>query len=190
MPADAGQCTMEKERQEYYMALALELSKRAVPHCRPNPPVGCVLVRDDVVLATGFTQMPGRFHAEASALAALSEPSLRDISAFVTLEPCSFHGRTPSCALTLIERGVGTVYVALRDPDPRNNGKGIELLRKAGYYCERKRTGGAGGGIPGALPSSEGRRMNRSREPRASAPLRGIDNPPDEFCGLSLPPMQ
>jgi pyrimidine deaminase RibD-like protein len=123
---------MKKEHQEYYMRLALELSKQALPHCLPNPPVGCVLVRDDVVLATGFTQMPGEFHAEASALAALSESSLRDVSAFVTLEPCSFHGRTPSCALALIERGIGTVYVALRDPDPRNNGKGIELLRGAG----------------------------------------------------------
>lgn len=114
------------------MAQALVLSRNALPACLPNPPVGCVLVRNDTVVAGGHTLAPGSFHAEAAALAAWQELSLEGVSAFVTLEPCSFHGRTPSCALALIERGVRTVYVALRDPDPRNNGKGIELLRKAG----------------------------------------------------------
>lgn len=124
--------TVEKERQEHYMALALELSKRALPDCLPNPPVGCVLVRDDTLIASGYTQAPGKWHAEAAALAAVPELSLTGVSVFATLEPCSFHGRTPSCAKTLIERGVETVYVAMRDPDPRNDGKGIELLRNAG----------------------------------------------------------
>lgn len=113
------------------MAAALEQSRLALPHCQPNPPVGCVLVKDDRIIASGHTQPPGAFHAEAMALAAYTG-SMQDVSAFVTLEPCSFHGRTPSCAKTLIERGVGTVYVALRDPDPRNDGKGLALLTAAG----------------------------------------------------------
>ena len=117
--------------QEKFMRLALEESQKALPHCRPNPPVGCVLVKEDKVVAVGHTQKPGDKHAEAAALARYPG-SLEAVSAFVTLEPCSFHGRTPSCALALIERKVGKVYVSIKDPDPRNNGKGIALLRQAG----------------------------------------------------------
>jgi pyrimidine deaminase RibD-like protein len=123
---------VHKTLQEAFMAQALILSRHALPGCLPNPPVGCVLVRDGAVVAGGHTLAPGNFHAEAAALAMWKEPSLAGVSAFVTLEPCSFHGRTPSCALALIERGVRSVYIALRDPDPRNNGKGIELLTAAG----------------------------------------------------------
>lgn len=114
------------------MALALEQSRRALPDCLPNPPVGCVLVRDDTLIASGYTLAPGHWHAEAAALAAMTESSLEGVSAFVTLEPCSFQGRTPSCAKALIERGIRTVFVAMRDPDPRNNGKGLAMLTTAG----------------------------------------------------------
>lgn len=114
-----------------FMQAALDEGRRALPACLPNPPVGCVLVRGGVVVASGFTQPPGNPHAEAGALAQLSGP-LDDVTAFVTLEPCSFHGRTPSCARTLVERGIRTVHVAMLDPDPRNDGKGIALLREAG----------------------------------------------------------
>jgi pyrimidine deaminase RibD-like protein len=126
--------TVDRMRQEHYMALALELSKRALPDCLPNPPVGCVLVRDNAVIASGHTRAPGDLHAEAAALAAVpaAESALAGISAFVTLEPCSFQGRTPSCAKALIERGIEHVYVAMRDPDPRNDGKGLALLTEAG----------------------------------------------------------
>jgi len=114
-----------------FMQAALAEGRRALPACLPNPPVGCVLVRDGAIVARGHTQPPGHPHAEAGALAQLAGP-LDDITAFVTLEPCSFHGRTPSCAKTLVERGVRTVHVAMLDPDPRNDGRGIALLRKAG----------------------------------------------------------
>jgi riboflavin biosynthesis protein RibD len=114
-----------------FMRMALEEGLRALPGCLPNPPVGCVLVRDGLVVAQGHTQIPGQPHAEASALH-IMEGDLSDVTAYVTLEPCSFHGRTPSCARTLIERGVRRVVVALVDPDPRNNGKGLEMLRQAG----------------------------------------------------------
>ena len=113
------------------MLQALQEGRRALPACLPNPPVGCVLVRGGEIVARGFTQPPGSAHAEAMALGAL-EGDLSDVTAYVTLEPCSFHGRTPSCAKALIERGVSRVHVAAIDPDPRNSGKGIQMLRAAG----------------------------------------------------------
>lgn len=119
------------------MARALVESRQALPHCRPNPPVGCVLARGDVILATGYTNPPGQHHAEAMALAALEPKHLDEpFSVYVTLEPCSFFGRTPSCALTLLKYPVAAVYVSVLDPDPRNNGKGIAILRDAGIRVE------------------------------------------------------
>ena len=109
------------------MSVALAASKLALPHCLPNPPVGCVLVKNDQVLATGYTREPGANHAEADALAQYAH-SLEQVAAFVTLEPCSFFGRTPSCTKTLIARNINTVYIALADPDPRNSGAGCLLL--------------------------------------------------------------
>ena len=116
---------------ETFMALALSESKKALPGCLPNPPVGCVLVRNGQVVSMGYTRAPGKHHAEADALVNCSEP-LSGLTAYVTLEPCSFHGRTPSCADALIDQGIKRVVVALVDPDPRNNGQGLEKLRQAG----------------------------------------------------------
>lgn len=126
---------MMKEEKEQYMALALAESRKALPACRPNPPVGCVIVKDRKVVATGFTQPPGREHAEAMALR-LYEGSLDGVSVFVTLEPCSFEGRTPSCALALIARRAKEVFVSVVDPHPRNRGEGVRLLREAGVTVE------------------------------------------------------
>jgi len=123
------------EQQLEFMRVALNESKRALPACAPNPPVGCALVRGGVVVATGFTQPPYQPHAEPMALAQL-EGDLQDVTAYVTLEPCSFHQRTPSCAKGLIARRIGAVYVAMIDPHPRNQGRGIELLREAGIAVE------------------------------------------------------
>jgi len=122
---------MNSDQHLHFMSLALRESKKAIPHCLPNPPVGCVLVKNGVAIASGYTQPPGEPHAEAAALQHITG-SLEEITAYVTLEPCSFHGRTPSCALTLVERKIGQVYVGITDPDPRNNGKGIAILREAG----------------------------------------------------------
>lgn len=119
------------------MAAALAESRRALPECRPNPPVGCVIVGEGVILARGFTGCPGDPHAEAAAIAALTyagDP--KQLTAFVTLEPCSFHGRTPSCARALVASGIGTVVVGIIDPDPRNDGGGIRLLREAGVSVQ------------------------------------------------------
>jgi pyrimidine deaminase RibD-like protein len=118
---------------ERFMRVALEAGRHALPDCSPNPPVGCALVREGEVIATGFTSPPGLPHAEPAALRLVSG-DLSDVTAFVTLEPCSYHARTPSCARELVARRVGAVYVATRDPHPRNRGAGLAILREAGIY--------------------------------------------------------
>ncbi|MFC0269532.1 bifunctional diaminohydroxyphosphoribosylaminopyrimidine deaminase/5-amino-6-(5-phosphoribosylamino)uracil reductase RibD [Kushneria aurantia] len=114
-----------------FMSRALSLSRRALPDCLPNPPVGCVLVSQGEILAEGYTRFPGHHHAEVEALSKLPDGA-GSVEAYVTLEPCSFRGRTPSCAQALIDRGVQRVYVALIDPHPLNQGRGIEMMRSAG----------------------------------------------------------
>jgi len=113
------------------MLEALRLSKQALPNCRPNPPVGCVLVHNQQIISSGFTQQPGAMHAEAQALAKLQLP-LEEVSAYVTLEPCSFVGRTPACAQSLIDSKIARVVIAILDPDPRNSGAGLAMLEAAG----------------------------------------------------------
>lgn len=110
-------------------ALALGAGARAVSP--PNPWVGCVIVAADGRAFEGSTQAVGGPHAEAVALAAAG-PAARDATAYVTLEPCSHHGRTPPCADALVEAGVKRVVVGLTDPDRRVAGRGLDRLRGAG----------------------------------------------------------
>jgi pyrimidine deaminase RibD-like protein len=129
--------TISSEAKARFMTVALAESRKALPACRPNPPVGCVIVLEDQTLSRGFTGAPGAPHAEASAISSLSHTgSAANLAAFVTLEPCAFQGRTPSCAMALIDRGVGSVFVGIIDPDSRNNGRGLHLLRAAGIRVE------------------------------------------------------
>jgi pyrimidine deaminase RibD-like protein len=123
--------TAPDQRLRYFMREAIAEGRKALPLCRPNPPVGCVLVRGDEIIARGYTQPPYEPHAEPFALKQV-EGDLPDVTAFVTLEPCAFHQRTPSCANEMIARRIGAVYVALVDPHPRNQGRGIQMLRDAG----------------------------------------------------------
>jgi pyrimidine deaminase RibD-like protein len=119
------------------MEEALAASAAALPACRPNPPVGCVIVRGQEIVARGYTGPPGTPHAEAAALANLaSDIDRSSLTAFVTLEPCSFRGRTPSCALALIASGIPHVVVATVDPHPKNRGRGLDLMREAGLAVE------------------------------------------------------
>lgn len=118
-----------------FMQLAILEGRKAVLKCADNPPVGCVLVQNGKVVAQGHTDSPGKPHAEAMAIGQLKNAG-DDIFAFVTLEPCSFVGRTLSCAQALIDVGVKAVYVGMLDPDPRNNGKGISKIRAAGINVE------------------------------------------------------
>ncbi|HKI73887.1 MAG TPA: bifunctional diaminohydroxyphosphoribosylaminopyrimidine deaminase/5-amino-6-(5-phosphoribosylamino)uracil reductase RibD, partial [Pseudomonadales bacterium] len=114
-----------------FMAEALRLAERGLYTTHPNPRVGSVIVKDDKVVGRGFHLLAGHGHAEANALAEARDAA-RGATVYCTLEPCSFHGRTPSCANALIEAGVARVVVAMEDPDPRNAGKGLAMLRDAG----------------------------------------------------------
>lgn len=120
---------------EAFMREALVEGRKALPACLPNPPVGCVLVRDRVIVARGHTQPPYQPHAEPMALLQI-EGDLIDVIAFVTLEPCAFHQRTPSCAREMITRGVRRTYVGILDPHPKNSGRGIQMLRDAGMHVQ------------------------------------------------------
>lgn len=118
------------------MAAALGLAERGRGRTAPNPNVGCVLVRDGLVVGRGWTQPGGRPHAEAVALAEAGEKS-RGATAFVTLEPCAHRSaRGPACSDLLIAAGVARVVVALRDPDARTDGEGIARLRAAGIAVD------------------------------------------------------
>jgi pyrimidine deaminase RibD-like protein len=118
-----------------FMLRALEVSKRALPNCIPNPPVGCVLVKNGEIVSEGFTQPIGGNHAEVEAINGYSG-SLNNVIAYVTLEPCAFEGRTPSCAKMLASSKISKVVVALKDLDPRNNGKGIKTLIYSGIQVD------------------------------------------------------
>jgi len=120
---------------ERFMLRALEVSKNALPYCKPNPPVGCVLVKNGEICSEGFTQAIGGNHAEVEAFNAY-KGDLEEVTAYITLEPCSFVGRTPACATMLIKSGVQYVVVAMLDPDPRNSGKGIQMLMQAGINVD------------------------------------------------------
>src|SRR6187431_2563708 len=97
---------------ERFMLRALEVSKNALPHCKPNPPVGCVLVKNGEISSEGFTQPIGGNHAEVEAFNAY-KGSLENVTAYVTLEPCAFIGRTPACATMLARSGIQHVVVAM-----------------------------------------------------------------------------
>lgn len=114
-----------------WMALALTLGRRGLGRVWPNPAVGCVIVRDGRVLGRGWTADGGRPHAETQALRQAGEGA-RGATAYVTLEPCAHHGRTPPCAEALVAAGVARVVVATGDPDPRVAGRGLAILRAAG----------------------------------------------------------
>ncbi|WP_128514294.1 bifunctional diaminohydroxyphosphoribosylaminopyrimidine deaminase/5-amino-6-(5-phosphoribosylamino)uracil reductase RibD [Tabrizicola thermarum] len=113
------------------MAHALRLAARGLGNTWPNPAVGCVMIRDGVVVGRGWTQPGGRPHAEVRALDQAGERAA-GATAYVTLEPCAHHGHTPPCAEALIAARVARVVTALTDPDPRVSGKGHAMLRMAG----------------------------------------------------------
>jgi diaminohydroxyphosphoribosylaminopyrimidine deaminase/5-amino-6-(5-phosphoribosylamino)uracil reductase len=118
-----------------HMAHALRLAERGLYSTDPNPRVGCVLVRDGAVVAEGFHAKAGEPHAEAHALRAAGERA-RGATAYVTLEPCAHHGRTPPCADALLAAGVSRVVYAVADPDPRVAGAGAKRLARGGVTVE------------------------------------------------------
>ncbi len=118
------------------MAAAIALAERGVGGTGNNPSVGCIIVKDGLVLGRGWTQPGGRPHAEAMALEQAG-PKVQGATVYVTLEPCAHQSeRGPSCASLLVEAAVETVIVAVEDPDPRTAGQGVARLRDSGIECE------------------------------------------------------
>lgn len=118
-------------QDETWMRRALEQAALGLGRTSPNPPVGCVLVRDGVEVGRGYHSRAGELHAEAVVLHEARDAA-RGATAYVTLEPCSHHGRTPPCAAALVQAGVKRVVVAALDPDPRVAGRGVAYLEAAG----------------------------------------------------------
>jgi len=116
------------------MAAALAWAARGMFITAPNPRIGCVIVKDDVVIGAGHTQPAGQAHAEIQALRDAAERGndVRGATAYVTLEPCSHHGRTPPCSDALIAAGLGRVVAAMVDPNPLVAGRGLAQLEAAG----------------------------------------------------------
>ena len=113
------------------MARALRLAERGLFTTQPNPRVGCVIARDGEIVGEGWHRRAGEAHAEVFALRAAGERA-RGATAYVTLEPCSHHGRTPPCADALIKAGVARLVFASEDPNPKVAGAGIHRMREAG----------------------------------------------------------
>ncbi|OFZ70552.1 MAG: riboflavin biosynthesis protein RibD [Betaproteobacteria bacterium RBG_16_58_11] len=118
-----------------FMAQALRLAERGLYSASPNPRVGCVIVREGQVVGEGWHERAGTPHAEAHALLQAGDQA-RGATVYVTLEPCSHHGRTPPCADALIAAGVGSVVAAMRDPNPQVAGQGMARLEQAGIKVD------------------------------------------------------
>ncbi len=134
---DAG---IHAQLDQQWMAEALQLARRGLYSTMPNPRVGCVIVRDGKVIGRGFHERAGEPHAEVYALRdackQYGEDAPRGATAYVTLEPCAHHGRTPPCCEALSAAGIARVVCAMRDPNPLVADKGIEHLRQAGIVAE------------------------------------------------------
>lgn len=126
---------MSSDTDHCHMARAIQLARKGLYTTHPNPRVGCVLVRQGEVVGEGYHRRAGEPHAERNALAEAGERA-QGATAYVTLEPCCHHGRTPPCSEGLIEAGVTRVVAAMRDPNPIVAGQGFDQLRAAGIAVE------------------------------------------------------
>lgn len=131
-PSEAGRFS---DLDRAHMRAALALASRGLGRVWPNPSVGCVLVREGRVVGRGVTGAGGRPHGETEALRQAGDQA-RGATAYVSLEPCNHHGKTPPCTEALMAAGVARVVVACEDPDPRVSGGGIARLREAGLRVD------------------------------------------------------
>ncbi len=121
--------------EQHYMAQAIRLARRGIYSTHPNPNVGCVIVKDGAVVGEGWHRQAGGPHAEVLALQQAGDRA-RGATVYLTLEPCSHHGRTPPCADALVAAGVSRVVAGMEDPNPLVAGSGLQRLRKAGIAVE------------------------------------------------------
>ena len=119
------------ENHQKYMDLAIDLAKKGRGLVNPNPLVGAVIVKDDVIIGSGYHEKYGGLHAERQALAACTQ-SAAGATLYVTLEPCCHHGKTPPCTEAIIDSKISRVVIGSSDPNPLVSGKGIEILRQQG----------------------------------------------------------
>lgn len=122
---------MTSETDRRYLAAAIRFGRAQLGRTWPNPAVGCLIVKEGVVVGAGATGQGGRPHGETVALDDAGEEA-RGATAYVSLEPCNHHGKTGPCTLALIEAGIARAVIALGDPDPRVSGSGVTRLRNAG----------------------------------------------------------
>ncbi len=123
----------EASIDQHFMRAALQLALQGQGSVEPNPMVGCLIVRDGKVIGQGFHRKFGGHHAEVEALRSIKPPAdARGATAYVTLEPCCFQGKTPPCSKALIDAGLARVVVAMPDPFPQVDGGGLRQLRDAG----------------------------------------------------------
>lgn len=118
-----------------FMSTALRLAEKGLYSTTPNPRVGCVIVRNEQIVGSGWHERTGQPHAEINALNAAGEAA-RGATAYVTLEPCSHYGRTPPCANALIDAGIARVITAMEDPNPMVSGRGCAVLEQAGVTVQ------------------------------------------------------
>lgn len=123
--------------EHIYMQRALDLALQGMGRVSPNPMVGCVLVKADKIIGEGYHQEYGGPHAEVNAVRSVKDPSeIKGCTAYVTLEPCAHHGKTPPCANLLVEHQVSRVVICNDDPNPLVAGRGMEILKTAGIAVE------------------------------------------------------
>ena len=159
-----------------FMDAALALAQAQLGRTAPNPAVGCIIVRDGTIVGWGATADGGRPHAEREALDRAGELA-RSGRAYVTLEPCAFHGQTPPCADALIAAGIETVLIACLDEHPKVAGRGIALLRDAGI------------GVETGLRASEAARLYAGffHRLRTGRPLVYLDPNPARYDAILTP---
>lgn len=120
------------EKDRYFMSLALEEAKKGIGNTSPNPMVGCVIVKNNEIISTGYHKKAGMDHAEIEAMKSVSSELLHDSTMYVTLEPCCHYGKTPPCVDAIIKNKIKKVFIATLDIDERVAGNGVKLLNDAG----------------------------------------------------------
>jgi diaminohydroxyphosphoribosylaminopyrimidine deaminase / 5-amino-6-(5-phosphoribosylamino)uracil reductase len=117
--------------QKKYMMRAIRLAKKGSGKTFPNPVVGAIVVKDDRIIGEGYHKKAGLPHAEVIALRKAGKKA-NGADLYVSLEPCSHYGKTPPCVLSIVKYGIKKVFLAMNDPNPIVNGKGVKFLRKKG----------------------------------------------------------
>ena len=124
-----------ESKDQYYLELAAEWAIKGKSKTSPNPLVGAVIVKNNKIIGVGYHQRCGGLHAEINALKQAGT-NARNASLYVNLEPCAHFGKTPPCTIAIIIAGIKRVFIGMKDPNPENNGKGINQLKMAGVNVE------------------------------------------------------